>query len=454
MGFCILICVFTILCFVQEWGGFCSVECESVNTSEKAVLKAVSFEGETSTNKRIEATSDRVITARKGLTYPDSQLSDDEDLSVSPLQSYILHQKDAIKDQEKTLHSIEKDRDDFVRVCKQRVSSTLPTCSKCHLKEGHNRLNCPYPKPCSSSIYCKNVDKHPEDKQTLKDLNKKLCEERKCLSSMKEDLKNKEKSCESVKNRYVTRVKQMLMASYPEKYTIEIDGRSIENWRMINKDSKILEQEFRGKIPSPEEARKAIMSIESLVPHKAKGKTSVHKLYKQLWESQGVSWPKPRKKSLKTGCTVTSATSKQICDTALCSPQRKKPALASSSYIYKDDYELALGTQNSFDTLPDSFDLDPFEHTNNVEDFENKCVDEDETQPPLFDEVNSIFKISNSLHHQQLTWKTSVKHLNVRGPILWAPKATSTRRLQKQLHSIDKTQTQLQIPTVKHPHHK
>ena len=196
--------VFTILCFVQEWGGSCSVECESINTSEKAVLKAVSFEGETSTNKRVEATSDRVITARKGLTYPDSQVSDNEDLSVSPLQSYILHKKDAIKDQEKTLHSIEKDHDDFVRVRKQHVSSTLPTCSKCHLKEGHNQLNCPYPKPCSSSIYCKNVDKHPEDKQTLKDLNKKLCEELKRLSSMKEDLKNKEKSCESVKNRYVT----------------------------------------------------------------------------------------------------------------------------------------------------------------------------------------------------------------------------------------------------------
>ena len=85
MGFCISICVFTILYFVQEWGGSCSVECESINTSENAVLKAVSFEGETSTNKRVEATSDWVITVRKGLTYPASQGSDNEDLSVSPL---------------------------------------------------------------------------------------------------------------------------------------------------------------------------------------------------------------------------------------------------------------------------------------------------------------------------------------------------------------------------------
>ena len=49
--------------------------------------------------------------------------------------------------------------------------------------------------------------------------------------------------------------------------------------------------------------------------------------------------------------------------------------------------------QNSFDTLPDSFDLDAFERSHNVENFENKCtcVDQEETQPPLFDQVNSIF---------------------------------------------------------------
>ena len=183
---------------------------------------------------------------------------------------------------------------------------------------------------------------------------------------------------------------------------------------MINKGSKILEQEFRGKIPSPEEARKAIMSVESLVPHKAKGKTSVHKPYKQLWESQGVSWPKPRKKSSKTGCTVTSATSKQICDTTLCSPQRKKPALArhNSSYIYKDDYELALGMQNSFDTLPDSFVLDAFEHSNNVEDFESKYVDEEETQPPLFDEVNSIFKKKSNDIEQSSSSATNMENFS------------------------------------------
>ncbi len=123
---------------------------------------------------------------------------------------------------------------------------------------------------------------------------------------------------------------------------MEIDGVSIENWRIINKDSKILEQEFKGKIPSPEEAREAIMLVETLVPHKAKRKTSVHGPYKKLWESHGVSWPKSREKSLKIGSTLTSSASKEthdVDDAALRSPQRKKTALASDrSYIYQDDY--------------------------------------------------------------------------------------------------------------------
>lgn len=30
--------------------------------------------------------------------------------------------------------------------------------------DSHNRLKCRYPKRCSSSTCCKNIDKHPEDK--------------------------------------------------------------------------------------------------------------------------------------------------------------------------------------------------------------------------------------------------------------------------------------------------
>ena len=235
-----------------------------------------------------------------------------------------------------------------------------------------------------SSEYCKNIDKHPDDKQALKDLNKKLTEEGKRLSSMKEELKNKEQACESVKNRYITRVKETLIASNPEKYVREIDGKSIENWRMINKDSKILEQQFKGKIPSPEDARAAIMSFETLAPQKTPGKTSVHQPYKLLRESHGVSWPKSCDSSPKIGSTLTHDTSKD----ALCSPQRKKAAIdRNSTYIYQDDYELALGMQNSFETLPNSFDLDAFEGINNVTDVDIQPVT---TTKILPDQQNTV----------------------------------------------------------------
>ena len=187
------------------------------------------------------------------------------------------------------------------------------------------------------------------------------------------------------------------MESNPENYTIEIDGKSIENWRLINMDSKILEQEFRGKIPSPEEVRNAIMSVETLVPHKTKGKTSVYKPYKKLWESQGVSWPKPCIKSSKIGNAITCDAFEETHDAveaALYSPQRKKAAPArDSSYIYQDDYTLALGMQNSYDTLPDSFDLDVFEHTESTsEDLEGNSDEEETQQPQLFDQERTVVR--------------------------------------------------------------
>ena len=216
---------------LKEWGASCAVR------PEKLSLKSVPTEGRASTSQ-IKSTPDgstkasssltrmiepqcayiflnlpsrtssiAVYTSLFRLTYSDDASgSASGGTSVSPLQSFILHQKHMIEDQERTVYKIEKDRDNFVRdrTPKQVVLSTLPTCSKCHLKEGHNRLNCPYPSSCLSSAYCKNIDKHSDDKQTLKDLNKKLTEERKRLSSMKEELKNKEQACESVKNRYIT----------------------------------------------------------------------------------------------------------------------------------------------------------------------------------------------------------------------------------------------------------
>ena len=51
------------------------------------------------------------------------------DLSVSPLQSYILHQKDMIKEQEVTVYNIEKDRDNFVSERTPKANVCMYVCS-------------------------------------------------------------------------------------------------------------------------------------------------------------------------------------------------------------------------------------------------------------------------------------------------------------------------------------
>ena len=168
--------------------------------------------------------------------------------------------------------------------------SSLPVCSKCHLREGHNRLNCPYPLACTSSIFCKNIQKHPEEKTFLKELIKEGTEMGNKLTSMREELSVKQQAAARVASRYVNRVKDTLIESDPEKYTREVSGKVIEDWRKINRDAKILEKSLKRKIPSPEDAKKVLSSSLSS-PQLSVGKTSVHNPYKMLWESHGVSWP-------------------------------------------------------------------------------------------------------------------------------------------------------------------
>ena len=73
---------------MKEWGASCAVR------PEKLSSKIVPTEGEASTSQ--------ISSASGGA-------------SVSPLQSFILHQKDMIEDQERTVYKIEKDRNNFVR---------------------------------------------------------------------------------------------------------------------------------------------------------------------------------------------------------------------------------------------------------------------------------------------------------------------------------------------------
>jgi hypothetical protein len=61
---------------------------------------------------------------------------------------------------------------------------------------------------CASALFRGNIDRHPDDKQTVKQKTKQLNDERKSLLAMKEELKNRE----------TVRVKETLIKSIPEKY--------------------------------------------------------------------------------------------------------------------------------------------------------------------------------------------------------------------------------------------
>ena len=265
---------------------------------------------------------------------------------MSPIESYIAHQKRKIENQEAKIESLEDELAEYTARRTLSSTSSLPCCNKCHRKEGHNRLNCPYPTVCTSSLFCGNIDKHPDDKQMAKQKTKQLNEERKSLLAMKDELKNREKSSASVAKRYTARVKETLIKSNPEKYLRFVNGNQIEDWRLINKDSKILEKEFKDKIPTADEARETIEEIEDFLetkePAAATGKTSVRNPYKKLWQDRGISWPHG-----ETKCADDSS--------PMHSPQRKK------SREEDDDFQLAKGMQKSLDSLPFHFNLDEYE---------------------------------------------------------------------------------------------
>lgn len=298
-------------------------------------------------------------------------------LNFSPLDSYLSSQRNEIQAQAAKVQKLNMIIEDFKS---QRTASSTstspqtPCCSKCHLREGHNRLNCPYPVACTSAIFCKNIEKHSEEKAHLKSYAKDLNEERRKLIKMEEQLNIKETSAINVASRYPNKVKDVLIASNPDKYTrMTTNGVRIEDWRQINADSKILEKHFRGKIPSPEEAREILQSVPLVTPM-ATGKTTVHKPYKSLWESNGITWPKPQNSRSREECD-----SDDHFDTSpVKSPLRKKyiPSTPTSTAFQNpaskpEDFQIAFAIQESLKTLPSDFDLEGFERR--VKDEKAEC---------------------------------------------------------------------------------
>ena len=74
--------------------------------------------------------------------------------------------------------------------------------------------------------------------------------EEKNLEQLEEELTAKAATASSVLNRFSSKMRATLIESCPEKYlSTTTDGRNVENWHYINRDSKRLEEICRGKVP-------------------------------------------------------------------------------------------------------------------------------------------------------------------------------------------------------------
>lgn len=244
-------------------------------------------------------------------------------LFKSPLEKYIETLKENLQEAKSKERRVSEWLQEHLLSDKNKKSNREgPMCSNCHRREGHNRLNCPYQK-CGAFFHCGDLGKHPEMKAEVKDVERQQRELQKDITSIENDLKVKEASAASIKDRYIYKVRTSLIESDPTKYlNIGADGTQVENWFQLNKDAKKLEHVLKGKTPPPGfDIQKALNESDPTVNQQVlqSGKTSVRNPYRKLWQDRGVTWP--------TTSTSTST------NTSV-SPQ-------------SDDYMLALGIQTS-----------------------------------------------------------------------------------------------------------
>ena len=79
-------------------------------------------------------------------------------------------------------------------------------------------------------------------------MKKELKSEEDKLARLKEEMEAKTATAYSIQNGFSYKVRDMLINSCPDKYLITTkEGKSIENWQAINRDSKRLEKKTERK---------------------------------------------------------------------------------------------------------------------------------------------------------------------------------------------------------------
>ena len=235
---------------------------------------------------------------RKQLHFKEQSTTAKTTKYMSPLQVFLQEKQKAVDNQRRRvsqlrLNLVGKESLLTGGSATSTGSSRKPVCGNCHM-EGHNRLNCEFGQ-CLSVEYCNLLDKHPDEKKEMASIKRQLKSEEKKLEQLEEELTAKAATASSVQNRFSYKMRASLIDSCPEKYlSTTTDGRTVENWHAINRDSKRLEKICRGKVPESSDLRHLLseeVDLGTETSEPARMSTSVRNPYKRLWQERGVRWP-------------------------------------------------------------------------------------------------------------------------------------------------------------------
>ena len=161
-----------------------------------------------------------------------SEIQDDIDLKQA--------EYDSAKDYVNTL------RDKYVTAAV--VDRFKAQCSKCHLRDGHNRRHCPNGE-CPGPEYCSDLDKHPLERKMIHDASHEMNTIEKDLVALKQQLKNKKAALLETRNSFKYRIETALINTDLDRYTFYTSRGRTPRQTVINNDIFILEKHYRGRVP-------------------------------------------------------------------------------------------------------------------------------------------------------------------------------------------------------------
>ena len=321
------------------------------------------------------ATFDAGKSSRARLPETSFAVIDSGKLFKSPLEKYLEKQRDTLKTSKEREKQVLATLQEYNSVNKKQGSvgqgDDGPICSNCHQRKGHNRLNCHY-NECQSFFHCGDINKHSEEKMRMKEVDRQHRELLRQISALENELKVKEASVTSLQDRYIYKVRNILIESNPSRYLsvgtgvacerrseggnrrlrsqASTSGNYVENWFQLNKDARKLQSILKGNVPAPGTNLQRLLteSPDNTLNESVfnKGKTSVRNPYRKLCEQRGVQWPACKVKDVSNTCkssTSLSSSSSWISPDVDEVDDETPPSLS-------DDFVLALGIRESLKT--------------------------------------------------------------------------------------------------------